>query len=78
MAFYDSVAVIAGRSIVTIDPLPTEQKPIVQQPTRRLRWDTLSKRKNFISKSVPIINETQEPDEQTEKQVVTGVKRLVK
>lgn len=40
MAFYDSVAVIAGRAVVTIDPLPDKLKqvPIVQQPTRRLRW----------------------------------------
>lgn len=39
MAFYDSVAIIAGRSIVTIDPLPEKPKeePIVQQP-RRIRW----------------------------------------
>lgn len=40
MAFYDSVAIIAGRSIVTIDPLPEkpkEEEPIVQQP-RRIRW----------------------------------------
>lgn len=42
MAFYDSVSVIAGRAIVTIDPLPEKDKdgfglPVVQQP-RRLRW----------------------------------------
>ncbi|KAJ8924135.1 hypothetical protein NQ315_006919, partial [Exocentrus adspersus] len=40
MAFYDSVSVIAGRAIVTIDPLPVKDKepvPVVQQP-RRLRW----------------------------------------
>lgn len=39
-AFYDSVSVIAGRAIVTIDPLPEKPKqeePIVQQP-RRIRW----------------------------------------
>lgn len=40
MAFYDSVAVIAGRAVVTIDPLPEKQKqqPVVQQPMKRLRW----------------------------------------
>lgn len=39
MAFYDSVAIIAGRAVVTIDPLPEKPKhPIVQQPTKRLRW----------------------------------------
>ncbi|KAJ8943008.1 hypothetical protein NQ318_008326 [Aromia moschata] len=38
MAFYDSVSVIAGRAIVTIDPLPEKTKePVVQQP-RRLKW----------------------------------------
>lgn len=42
MAFYDSVSVIAGRAIVTIDPLPEKDKdgaaqPVVQQP-RRLWW----------------------------------------
>ncbi|XP_018564943.1 uncharacterized protein LOC108906214 isoform X2 [Anoplophora glabripennis] len=41
MAFYDSVSVIAGRAIVTIDPLPEKVRdggqPVVQQP-RRLRW----------------------------------------
>lgn len=41
MAFYDSVAVIAGRAVVTIDPLPEKSKqqlPVVLQPTKRLRW----------------------------------------
>lgn len=40
MAFYDSVAVIAGRAVVTIDPLPEKSKSTViqQQPTKRLRW----------------------------------------
>lgn len=38
MAFYDQVSLIAGRSIVTIDPLPKEPKPIEHQPIRRIRW----------------------------------------
>lgn len=41
MAFYDSVAIIAGRSIVTIDPTPRGPKQpavIVKQPTKSLRW----------------------------------------
>ncbi|XP_050301785.1 uncharacterized protein LOC126739984 isoform X2 [Anthonomus grandis grandis] len=46
MAFYDSVSVIAGRSIVTIDPKDTPKKklelrqPVVieQQPKKRLKW----------------------------------------
>lgn len=41
MAFYDSVAIIAGRAVVTIDPLPEkskQQQPVVQQPMKRLRW----------------------------------------
>ncbi|KAJ8938749.1 hypothetical protein NQ314_011346 [Rhamnusium bicolor] len=39
MAFYNSVSVIAGRAIVTIDPLPEKDSklPVVQQP-RRLKW----------------------------------------
>ncbi|CAG9835913.1 unnamed protein product [Diabrotica balteata] len=37
MAFYDSVSVIAGRAIVTIDPLPEkkDKSPIIVQPRRR-------------------------------------------
>jgi len=38
MAFYDQVALIAGRAIVTIDPLPKQPKPIEHQPVRRVRW----------------------------------------
>ncbi|XP_076268590.1 uncharacterized protein LOC143201424 isoform X4 [Rhynchophorus ferrugineus] len=41
MVFYDSVAVIAGRAIVTIDPLPDKKKDpksvVIEQP-RRLKW----------------------------------------
>lgn len=43
MAFYDSVAVIAGRAIVTIEPLPekfpSDKQPIIKQPSRsKVRW----------------------------------------
>ncbi|KAF2883295.1 hypothetical protein ILUMI_22884 [Ignelater luminosus] len=38
MAFYDQVSLIAGRAIVTIDPLPKQPKPIEHQPVRRVRW----------------------------------------
>ncbi|KAL1493885.1 hypothetical protein ABEB36_009569 [Hypothenemus hampei] len=42
MAFYDSVSVIAGRAIVTIDPLEPrrikEQRPVIEQPRKRLQW----------------------------------------
>lgn len=43
MAFYDSVAVIAGRSIVTIEPLPekkkeTEETVIIKQPKKNITW----------------------------------------
>lgn len=38
IAFYDQVALIAGRSIVTIEPLPKKPKPIAQQPRPRVRW----------------------------------------
>jgi hypothetical protein len=68
MAFYDSVSVIAGRAIVTIDPLP-EEKPIVQQPTRKLRWQNYQpeeEKHESISKSVPAICEmTTEEDKET-------------
>lgn len=38
MAFYDSVAIIAGRSVVTIDPISEKPKePVTQQP-RRVKW----------------------------------------
>lgn len=39
MAFFDSVSIIAGRAIVTIDPLPEKQKehPVVHQP-KRIKW----------------------------------------
>ncbi|XP_018333152.1 uncharacterized protein LOC108742437 isoform X2 [Agrilus planipennis] len=41
LAFYDKVAIIAGRSIVTIDPLPSKTDPptpVISQPPRRIRW----------------------------------------
>ncbi|XP_031344614.1 uncharacterized protein LOC116171773 isoform X1 [Photinus pyralis] len=38
IAFYDQVALIAGRSIVTIEPLPKKPKAITQQPKPRVRW----------------------------------------
>ncbi|KAK4884027.1 hypothetical protein RN001_000298 [Aquatica leii] len=38
IAFYDQVALIAGRSIVTIDALPKEPKPIAHQPRPTIRW----------------------------------------
>ncbi|KAF5280875.1 hypothetical protein FQR65_LT03024 [Abscondita terminalis] len=38
IAFYDQVALIAGRSVVTIDALPKEPKPIAHQPRPTLRW----------------------------------------
>ncbi|KAH1015580.1 uncharacterized protein LOC109543795 isoform X2 [Dendroctonus ponderosae] len=43
MAFYDSVSVIAGRAIVTIDPLEPKrnkqaQAVVVEQPRKRLKW----------------------------------------
>ncbi|RZB39435.1 uncharacterized protein BDFB_001471, partial [Asbolus verrucosus] len=65
MAFYDSVSVIAGRAVVTIDPLP-EEKPIVQQPTRKLRWqnDETDHNKENISKSVPVIYEMAEEEKE--------------
>lgn len=36
MAFYDSVSVIAGRSIVTIDPLPEKKNHIIVEVRDRL------------------------------------------
>ncbi|KYB26400.1 uncharacterized protein LOC103313705 isoform X2 [Tribolium castaneum] len=69
MAFYDSVSVIAGRAVVTIDPLP-EEKPIVQQPTRRLRWENEQLGQNRwekLSKSVPAIFDAAKKEEEREK-----------
>lgn len=60
MAFYDSVAVIAGRAVVTIDPLPEKPKqqlPIVQQPTKRLRWWEDDDRNEKTKETVPYIAE---------------------
>lgn len=60
MAFYDSVAVIAGRAVVTIDPLPEktkQQPPIVQQPTKKLRWWEDEENNVEIKKSAPSITE---------------------
>ncbi|KAG5889702.1 hypothetical protein JTB14_029732 [Gonioctena quinquepunctata] len=52
MAFYDSVSVIAGRAIVTIDPLPEKEKlPILQQP-RRLNRESSKKKQNPNEASV--------------------------
>ena len=64
LAFYDSVSVIAGRAIVTIDPLP-EEKPIVQQPTRKLRWQNEVRNRIIpqeITRAIPRISETCEED----------------
>ncbi|XP_060521329.1 uncharacterized protein LOC132698979 isoform X2 [Cylas formicarius] len=39
MAFYDSVSVIAGRSIVTIDPMPVKKnEAVIEQPRKRPLW----------------------------------------
>nr|XP_023014539.1 uncharacterized protein LOC111504253 isoform X1 [Leptinotarsa decemlineata] len=52
MAFYDSVSVIAGRAIVTIDPLPEKEKlPIVNQP-RRLNREDSKKKKNSSESAI--------------------------
>ncbi|XP_063919456.1 uncharacterized protein LOC135134654 isoform X2 [Zophobas morio] len=64
LAFYDSVSVIAGRAIVTIDPLP-EEKPIVQQPTRKLRWQNEVRNRIIpqeITRAIPRISESCEED----------------
>ncbi|XP_044263604.1 uncharacterized protein LOC123010631 isoform X1 [Tribolium madens] len=69
MAFYDSVSVIAGRAVVTIDPLP-EEKPIVQQPTRKLRWENEvlgQNRWEKLSKSVPAIFDAAKKEEEKQK-----------
>ncbi|CAH0552016.1 unnamed protein product [Brassicogethes aeneus] len=73
-AFYDSVSVIAGRAIVTIDPLPPKKdQPIVVQP-KRLKWHSTSSKSliRSLSKSVPAIfvdksNETSESSEDEKK-----------
>lgn len=49
MFFYDQVALIAGRSIVTIEPLSTYEKPIEHQPVRKLKWW-----EDVIDKQAPI------------------------
>ncbi|XP_066259598.1 uncharacterized protein [Euwallacea similis] len=65
MAFYDSVAVIAGRSIVTIDPLEPkkhkeqQQQPVMEQPRKRLKWPEKNSKDletNFLT-NMPFIKE---------------------
>ncbi|XP_030758393.1 uncharacterized protein LOC115884074 [Sitophilus oryzae] len=64
MAFYDSVSVIAGRAIVTIDPLPERKKDpepqiVVDQP-RRLKWPKQNSKNlgsDYINGAVPFISE---------------------
>lgn len=81
LAFYDSVSVIAGRAIVTIDSLP-EGKPIVHQPTRKMirfynEEDELLKIEDKLiipppiktPMSVPVIFETVEEHDETEQRL---------
>nr|CAI5850250.1 unnamed protein product [Callosobruchus analis] len=65
IAFYDSVSVIAGRAVVTIDPLPAADKKddvIVQQP-RRLTWQERLKndRNTSHQRALPALEEKAEP-----------------
>lgn len=64
MAFFDSVSIIAGRAIVTIDPLPEKQKelPVIHQP-KRIKWfeveddDNEENADKFNNKdNIPVIN----------------------
>ncbi|XP_056641422.1 uncharacterized protein LOC130448191 [Diorhabda sublineata] len=59
MAFYDSVSVIAGRAIVTIDPLPVkkEKSPIISQPRKR-NFMIKSKSQSSMQRVTPVILET--------------------
>lgn len=59
MAFYDSVAIIAGRSIVTIDPLPEKQRqPIVHQPKKLVRWfEDDNSDSEILKENIPVIVE---------------------
>lgn len=59
MAFYDSVSVIAGRAIVTIDPLPVkkESSPIISQPRKR-NFIVKSKSQSSMQHVTPVILET--------------------
>lgn len=73
---------IAGRAVVTIDPLPEkkqEEKPIVQQP-RKLRWENEEFQifgREIISKSEPAIFDSTKDDnkeneeEKKDEQVIT-------
>ncbi|VEN60836.1 unnamed protein product [Callosobruchus maculatus] len=68
IAFYDSVSVIAGRAVVTIDPLPAavaaqpKDDVIVQQP-RRLTWQERLKndRNTNHLRTLPALEEKTEP-----------------
>lgn len=70
MAFYDSVAVIAGRAIVTIDPLPekkNESQPVLDQPKRRLKWPEKNSKdlETDYLKKVPFIHEERLPEKES-------------
>lgn len=70
MAFYDSVSVIAGRAIVTIDPLPERKKetePVVDQPRKKLKWPEKNSRglePNYLKK-VPFIYKEKLPEKES-------------
>lgn len=69
MAFYDSVSVIAGRAIVTIDPLEVQKKqtPVMEQPRKRLKWPEKNSKaleSNYLSE-MPFIKEEKPAEKPT-------------
>lgn len=76
MAFFDSVSIIAGRAIVTIDPIPekTKQPPVVHQP-KRIKWfvqdddkkNEENDKKSNNKENIPVIN-TNNADSDSDKQ----------
>ncbi|CAH1972491.1 unnamed protein product [Acanthoscelides obtectus] len=86
IAFYDSVAVIAGRAVVTIDPLPATDKKkdpveednvIVQQP-RRLTWRERMKndRNKNHPRNLPALEEKTEPTREEPTKAIARIEEL--
>lgn len=69
LAFYDSVAKIAGRAIVTIEPLP--EKIITTQPTKDTKVDAPTRQNESNNRNLPMIGSSNSIPETIEKEIVT-------
>ncbi|KAK5648989.1 hypothetical protein RI129_003881 [Pyrocoelia pectoralis] len=78
IAFYDQVSLIAGRSIVTIEPLPKKPKPITEQPKTRVRWWETENEESHNNNDPQVQVKVLEIDKQPKEEPVVPDQRLLK